>query len=427
MPANSIPATVTRQVREMLAIRADRSLPCLIEMTQALVRIASPNPPGNTADVARAAERLLAEIPGIDIRRVEPEPGVVSLVARLRGKGAGRRLIFNGHLDTFPVGDETGWTAPPLSGALRDGRLYGRGASDMKGGLACSVLATTLLAEQRDAWSGEIVLTLAGDEETMGSLGTGYLLEHVPEARGDANICGDVGSPMVVRFGEKGLMWIEIEAHGVAAHGAHVHKGVNAIDRLRAALDRVKELERLPVAAPDAVVRAIEAARPISEKLSGVGECDTLRRITVNLGAIAGGTSPNLVPTHAVAQADIRLPIGISTGEVEAKLDAELAALDGIAWRMLRRFESNFTDPHHEIVARVRDVAEEVLGTAPAVNMRVGGSDSRWYRRHNVPTVVYGLTPFNMGGPDEHILVDELSAVAKVHALAAFDYLTNRS
>src|SRR5207248_2229616 len=166
LPANSIPATITRQVREMLAIRADRSLPCLIEMTQALVRIASPNPPGNTADVARAAERLLAEIPGIEIRRVE----------------------------------------------------------------------------------------------------------HVPEARGDANICGDVGSPMVVRFGEKGLMWIEIEAHGVAAHGAHVHKGVNAIDRLRTALDRVKELERLPVAAPDAVVRAIEAARPISEKLSGVGE-----------------------------------------------------------------------------------------------------------------------------------------------------------
>ena len=75
----------------------------------------------------------------------------------------------------------------------------------------------------------------------------------------------------------------------------------------------------------------------------------------------------------------------------------------------------------------MRDVAEEVLGTAPAVNMRVGGSDSRWYRQHGVPTVVYGLTPFNMGGPDEHILVDELRAVAKVHTLAAFDFLTNRS
>jgi acetylornithine deacetylase/succinyl-diaminopimelate desuccinylase-like protein len=348
------------------------------------------------------------------------------LVARVHGGERGRRLIFNGHLDTFPAGDEAGWTAPPLSGQLRDGRLYGRGVSDMKGGIACSMLATALLAEQREAWSGEIVLTLAADEENMGSLGTGYLLEHIPEARGDANICGDVGSPMVVRFGEKGLMWIEIEAQGVAAHGAHVHKGVNAIDTLRAALDRVKELERLPVAAPDAVVKAIEAARPISEGLSGIGEGDTLQRVTVNLGTIAGGISPNLVPTHAVAQADIRLPVGIATAEIETKLSAALAGLDGIAWRLLRAFEPNFTDPGHEIVTRIRDVAEEVLGAAPAVNMRVGGSDSRWYRRYNVPTVVYGLTPFNMGGPDEHILVDELSAVAKVHTLAAFDYLTNR-
>ena len=118
MAASSTPTASAGQAREMLASRADRSLPLLIEMTQALVRVASPNPPTNTTDIARAVERLLAEIPRIDIRRVEPEPGVVSLVARLRGKGAGRRLTFNGHLDTFPVGDETGWTEPPLSGAL---------------------------------------------------------------------------------------------------------------------------------------------------------------------------------------------------------------------------------------------------------------------------------------------------------------------
>ena len=98
-----------------------------------------------------------------------------------------------------------------------------------------------------------------------------------------------------------------------------------------------------------------------------------------------------------------------------------------MSWRPLRRFEPNFTDPTHEIVTLVRDVAAEVLGRTPAVNMRVGGSDSRWYRQWGVPTVVYGLTPFNMGAPDEHILVDELEAVAKVHTLAAFDFLSNRS
>ena len=426
MPTSS-GLTAARGVREALAEAAERGLPRLIEMTQTLVRVASPNPPSDTVAVAKVAEGLLAAIPGIEIRRVEPEPGIVSLVARVRAKSPGRRLIFNGHLDTFPIGDAAGWTAPPLSGALREGRLYGRGVSDMKGGVACSILAAALLAEHRQAWSGEVVLTLAADEENMGSLGTGHLLETVPEARGDANICGDVGSPMVVRFGEKGLLWIEVEARGIAAHGAHVHKGVNAIDRLRAALDRVKELERLSVAAPAAVTRAIAAAKSISEKISGAGEAETLARVTVNIGTIEGGVSPNLVPTHAVAKADIRLPVGITTAVLKEKLNAWLGPLEGVTWRPLRRFEPNFTDPGHEIVARVRDVAEEVLGAAPAVNMRVGGSDSRWYRLHGVPTVVYGLTPFNMGGPDEHILVDELKAVAKVHTLAAFDFLTNRA
>ena len=426
MPANSN-ASAAGAARGALAGEVERSLPRLIEMTQALVRAASPNPPGDTRDVAAVAERLLAAIAGVEIRRIEPQPGIVSLIARVRGEGPGRRLIFNGHLDTFPVGEEAGWSELPLGGALRDGRIYGRGVSDMKGGIACSILAAALLAQHRQAWSGEVVLTLAADEENMGSLGTGYMLEHVPEAKGDANICGDVGSPLVVRFGEKGLLWIEVAASGVSAHGAHVHKGVNAIDRLRAALDQVKGLEGLPVSAPPAVTRAIAAAAPVSEALSGAGESETLQRVTVNIGTIEGGISPNLVPASALARADIRLPVGITAAVLEEKLAACLGPLEGVAWRTLRRFEPNFTDPGHEIVMRVRDAAAEVLKRPPAVNMRVGGSDSRWYRMHGVPTVVCGLTPFNMGGPDEHILVDELLAIAKVHALAAFDFLTNRA
>ena len=422
-----MPTSKGENVREVLAGEVERNLPRLIEMTQALVRVASPNPPSNTRAIAEATQGLLAAIPGIEVRSVEPEPGIVSLVARLRGKGQGRRLIFNGHLDTFPIGEEAGWTVPPLGGDLREGRLYGRGVSDMKGGLACSILAAALLAEQRQAWDGEVVLTLAGDEENMGSLGTGHLLETIPEARGDANICGDVGSPKVVRFGEKGLLWLDVEAKGTAAHGAHVHKGSNAIDRLRATLDRIKDLEQFPIDMPAAVKDAIAAAAPISEPLSGAGESDTLSRVTVNIGTIAGGVSPNLVPSEARAQCDIRLPVGTTTAAVLAKLNEVLRPLEGVTWRALRRFEPNFTDPNDEIVTRVRDVAAEVLGTPPAVNMRVGGSDSRWYRQHGVPTVVYGLTPFNMGGDDEHILVDELNAVAKVHTLAAFDFLTNRS
>lgn len=427
MPTDKILPAKVAQDRDWLAGELNGSLQRLIQMTQALVRTASPNPPGDTTEIARVVGALLAEIPGIDIRRFEPEPGIVSLVGRIRARRPGRRLIFNGHLDTFPIGDAAGWSVPPLGGTMQDGRLYGRGVSDMKGGVACSILAASLLAERRAAWQGEIVLTLAGDEENMGSLGTGYLLNHVPEAHGDANICGDVGSPMVVRFGEKGLLWIEVEASGVAAHGAHVHKGINAIDRLRTALDRIKELENLPVAMPASVLNAIEAAVTVSEPLSGEGEADTLKRVTVNIGTIEGGISPNLVPAHAIARADIRLPVGVTINQLEQALAEKIGSMPGLTWRPLRRFEPNFTEPTHEIVVRVRTAAAEALGKMPAVNMRVGASDSRWYRQHGVPTVVYGATPFNMGGPDEHILIDELLTVAKVHALAAFDFLTNRT
>ncbi|MGD9882235.1 MAG: M20/M25/M40 family metallo-hydrolase [Reyranella sp.] len=415
---------MTGSLRSRLADRVDVAREELIDITRRLVAVASPNPPSDTHEVAQVAEALLRAIPGMEVERLEPAPRVVSLVGRLKSGKPGRRLIFNGHLDTFPLLEQLPWTVPPLGGVLKDGRLYGRGVCDMKGGMACSLLAASLLAQHRDAWSGEIVLTLAGDEENMGSLGTGWLLEHLPHARGDANICGDVGSPRVVRFGEKGLMWVEVEATGAPAHGAHVHRGVNAIDRLRAALDCLKELEQVPFQAPPVVTAAIARAKPISEALSGAGEAATLQRVTVNIGTIEGGTSPNLVPTHAIARADIRLPVGITTDVLVAKLDARLKPMEGVSWRAIRRFEPSFTDPDHEIVRRTAAVAAEVLGEAPAVNMRVGGSDSRWYRLHGVPTVVLGLTPFNMGGADEHVLVDELVAVAKIHTLVAFDFLS---
>jgi acetylornithine deacetylase/succinyl-diaminopimelate desuccinylase-like protein len=415
---------MSASLREALAQRVEAARDRRVETTRRLVAVASPNPPSDTCAVAKVAATLLREIPGLEVERIEPEPRVVSLVGRLKGGRPGRRLIFNGHLDTFPIREDLAWTVPPLGGVLKDGKLYGRGVCDMKGGIACSLLAATLLAEQRDAWAGEVVLTLAGDEENMGSLGTGYMLQHIRHARGDANICGDVGSPRVARFGEKGLMWIEVEASGTPAHGAHVHRGVNAIDRLRRALDRLKDLEKLPVGAPASVTDAIAKAKAISEPLSGAGESDTLQRITVNIGTIEGGTSPNLVPTNAIARADIRLPVGVTTSELAARLDEWLRPIEGVTWRAVRRFEPSYTDPGHEIVRRTAAVASEVLGEPAVANMRVGGSDSRWYRQHDVPTVVLGLTPFNMGGPDEYVLVDELLAVAKIHTLVAYDFLT---
>jgi succinyl-diaminopimelate desuccinylase len=397
----------------------------IVANARALIAVPSPNPPLDTEAVAATAEALLrAQVPEVEVSLHATGSDVVNLVARVHGAVPGRRLVMNGHLDTYPVNEDLPWTVDPFGGLVRDGRLYGRGAADMKGGIAASMTALALLAEHRTLWRGEAVLALAGDEESMGRLGTHWLIENVPHASGDAVIIGDAGSPDVIRFGEKGFLWVELEATGKPAHGAHVHLGINAIDRLRAALDTLSSLRAMPVAAPDIVTRAIAAAKSISEPLGGAGEADTLSHVTVNIGQFSGGTSMNLVPASARAGADIRLPMGVAAAEIEARIAGALSGMEGVSWRVLRRYEPSFTSPESEIVRTVAAVAGEVLGRVPAVNMRVGGSDSRHFRLAGMPTVVYGPTPHNMGGADEYALVDELQAVAAVHAMAALDFLS---
>ena len=395
----------------------------VLDIARRLLAAASPNPPLDTTTVATVAAACIREkVPGVELETLPAEDGVVNVVARVFGGAPGRRVVFNGHLDTYPVGDLSAWTTDP-AGELRGDRLYGRGAADMKGGIAASIAALAALAESADHWRGEAVLTLAGDEESMGTLGTHRLMETVPHAVGDWIIIGDVGSPRVLRFGEKGFIWIEIEATGRPAHGAHVHRGDNAIDRLRAALDRLERgFGALVPAPPPAITEAIARAQAISEPLAGDGEAEILGRLTLNLGTITGGISPNLVPASARAAADIRIPVGLSLEAVESAI-ADALDLPGVTYRVLRRFAPSFTAPDDRLVTTMVRIAEEVLGEAVAVNMRVGGSDSRWFRMAGLPTVVYGPTPYGMGGPDEYVLVDELDRVARVHALTAFDLL----
>jgi acetylornithine deacetylase/succinyl-diaminopimelate desuccinylase-like protein len=317
----------------------------VVDFARRLMAAGSPNPPGDTREVAAvAADGLRRAAPGIDVA-VRPASDLISnVVARVHGRRPGRRIVFNGHLDTYPVGDLATWTVDPV-GEVRGERLYGRGSADMKGGIAASMAALVALASEAEHWSGEAVLTLGGDEETMGPLGTRRLMDEVPHATGDWVIIGDAGSPRVLRFGEKGFLWIEIEAAGRPAHRAHVHLGTNAIDRLRRALDRLdRAFEALVPTPPDEVRDAIRYSAAISEPLAGEGEAATLERLTVNVGTISGGTSLNLVPRSARAEADIGIPVGLTVEEVEAALAGALDR-EGVCYRVLRRFAPSFTPP----------------------------------------------------------------------------------
>ena len=191
------------ELRQGLRDALGRSRGRLVALCQDLVSIDSQNPPGDTRPLAGFITNWIGERSDVEIRRTAPQASVINLTIRLRTGAPGRRLIFNGHLDTFTVGDESAWTVPPLSGTVKGNRIYGRGVSDMKAGLAAALLALDLLYPIRDKLRGELVLALAGDEETGSRWGTQHLLTNVPEARGDAMLSGDAGSPRVIRFGEK--------------------------------------------------------------------------------------------------------------------------------------------------------------------------------------------------------------------------------
>ena len=395
----------------------------LIEVCTGLVRVPSENPPGDTRVIAGHLESVLAPL-GAEVRVVAGQPTMPNIVAVTRGRWPGRRLVFNGHLDTFVVGDRSLWSVDPLGGVVKDGRVYGRGVSDMKGGMAASIVAFELLQRWREDWAGELVLTLASDEETMGPWGTQYLLDTVPEARGDAMICGDAGSPMVIRLGEKGLVWLRLTATGRATHGAHVHLGDNAAERLIEALACLLALRRIPVLTPPAIAAAIAEAQEVSERQAGKGEAAVLTSVTVNIGLLAGGSKVNLVPDRASAEVDVRLPVGVSVDECLTEARRLVAGVTGVEIEVLRRYEPNFTDPGHEIFQLLRANAEAVSGRRPVVTMRVGASDSRLYRLAGIPAAVYRPAPYNMGAPDEYITVEDLTLVGRVHALTAFDFLS---
>ena len=404
----------------------DASRDELIKTTSSFVRIPSETPPSDTQAMAEMVAGILAPLAHVATNIHISEPPIANIVGIVRAETPGKRLIFNGHLDTYPIGDPASWQENPFSGAVRDGKLFGRGSGDMKGGIAGALVAFKILAQHRYAWAGELALALAGDEESMGRLGTQYLIDTVPEACGDAMLCADVGSPLVPRIGEKGMIWIDVIAVGKPAHGAHVHRGVNAIDTLRSAMDALATLNDYPVTTPEEIARTIAAAKSVSEPLGGDGEADILQRVTINFGRIEGGQTANLVADRAVVNADIRLPMGVTVDEIEGKIGRLLSPIDGVSFDITRRYEPSWTSPQDPIVDAVLRACEHVLGKSPSINMRVGASDARLYRAAAIPTVVCGLTPHNLGGPDEYAVLDELVDVAKIQLLTALNFLSPR-
>ena len=184
------------------------------ELTGELIRIPSENPPGDTREIATAIADYLKTV-GLATQRLESKPNMLNVVGKLEA-GGGPTLILNGHMDVVPVGERDRWSWDPFSGHLQDGYILGRGASDMKGGLAALLVALSKIASFSDL-KGSILFMAVPDEETGGEFGTRFLLEQ--GLTGDACLIAEP-SGQNPTIGQKGNLWVNAIAHGVSAHGS---------------------------------------------------------------------------------------------------------------------------------------------------------------------------------------------------------------
>ena len=203
---------------------ADKDL--LIGLAQELIRIPSQNPPGREKPCAEYIHGRLQEW-GVESELVV-DPSFRDrpmVLATVRGEEPGRTLILNGHMDVVPEGSLDGWQAPPFSAVIKEGRIYGRGASDMKGGLAVMIFLAKLFREKPPA-KGKVVFQFVAGEE-QGELGTLALIERMGR-EGDYGIVLEP-TGLKVATAEKGLVWFKIVLAGKPAHGSMAERGINAI------------------------------------------------------------------------------------------------------------------------------------------------------------------------------------------------------
>jgi succinyl-diaminopimelate desuccinylase len=395
----------------------------LIGFLSGFVQAASPNPPGDSL-AAAAHVRALLEEEKLLYRVISPHPQMPNLVASFEGKGPGKHLVLNGHIDVFPAGDPANWTHGPWSGDVADGYIWGRGAADMKCGTTASIFTYAYLHRLRDRLKGRLTLTVVSDEETFGPWGTRYLMENHPEIHGDCCLNGEPSDPITVRFGEKGPLWLAFTIRTKGAHGAYTHLTESATKIAAGLILELEELTRMRVPAPGNVAGVLERSAETIERAMGEGASEVMRSVTLNIGVIQGGLKVNMIPSECRFEADFRLPVGMSKDDLMAKIKAILARCPQASMEEINYSASNWCDPEHEMVGFIQANVKRLKGFEPQPIVGLGGTDARLWRYRDVPAYVYGPSPKTMGKNDERVAIEEFLHVVRAHALSAYDYLT---
>ena len=411
----------SRKAKLLERIESDHDV--LLEFLQGFIRCPSPNPPGDTREAAVHIRKLL-DRHGVAHHVIAPQQMMPNIVATFEGGKPGRHLALNGHIDVFPVGDGSGWSQDPWGGAIVDGRIYGRGACDMKCGTTASIFTFLYLHELREELHGRLTLSAVSDEETFGPWGARYLFENHPEVIGDCCLNGEPSSPWTVRFGEKGPLWLEFTVHTRGAHGAYTHLSRSATAVAARIIGDLERLQDIPAPEASNLSAALDQAAEVIEKAYGPGASRIIRRITVNPGVVHGGLKVNMVASHCSFEMDIRVPNGLDAPQILAEIDRIMAQYPEASYRQIAYNPPSWCPPDAEMAQLVRANAQAVSGIDPTPVISLGGTDARLWRYKDLPAIVYGPSPTGMGSTDEHVTVEEFFHVIKCHVLSAYDYMT---
>ena len=379
----------------------------LVDLTIRLVQTPTENPPGNEKGAVQLLKPFLSGM-GFKIKTVLSPEGRWNLLAEKRWGKGGKTLIFNGHLDVVPSGKASQWRYPPFQGKLVRGKIYGRGSSDMKSGIASFIHALSTIERSRiRLHQGAVILHLVSDEESHGHQGTGFLTRR-EGIQGDAALVGEPTSLQPV-IAQKGAFWIRIFTHGKSAHGSKPHLGVNAIEKMT---ELIRRLNSVP----------LEKEHPL------------LGKPTLSIGTIQGGTKINIVPDRCEIEVDRRMVPGEKKEDVLEALRQTLDSLQSEDPHFQYRIEEmdfaepSEVDPDEEIVRIGVEAIQKVTGKKPPLRGFSGFTDSRFYvNQLNIPTLIFGPGGVDQSHTtDESVEVDALVQAAHIYAMILMDYLSRK-
>ncbi|MEK5488026.1 MULTISPECIES: M20 family metallopeptidase [Lysinibacillus] len=398
----------------------------LIAFCSKLIQIPSVNPPGDTTEITAFIENYLQDV-GITYQKYEAADKMFNLVASI-GSGEGKELIYCGHTDVVPVGDLSKWEFNPFSGEVKDGWMLGRGASDMKAGLAGIIFATKLLKKLNIELPGKLTLAIVPDEETGGEFGVPWLLER-GFVQGDGCLIAEPSSPLNPTIGQKGSYWFELEVRGEPGHGSlSPLAGRNAIVDAIRAIQEIRTLWDLEITIPEEVLPLIEVSKKYMREVEKdrLKYQEVLEKITVNIGTIEGGTKSNVIPDYCKVQVDCRLPFGITQEEVTEILKHKLdgLAIDYSIKRFGFKSVANYTPAENPVCQSIVENISFVTGQEAYGVMQWASSDARHFRQYNIPVLQYGPAYLpSIHGYNEKVRVEDIVRCAKVYITAAVDFL----